>query len=73
MRKICKILRLWKNEVAEHCWEADHDFSWDQKKNADRENRLTPRKNKETICSLKNPNHIHQISYMFTEIWLPNL
>ena len=21
-----------KNEIAKHCWEADHNFSWDQKK-----------------------------------------
>ena len=20
-----------KNEIAKHCWEADHNFSWDQK------------------------------------------
>ena len=21
-----------KNQIAKHCWEADHNFSWDQKK-----------------------------------------
>ena len=21
-----------KNEIAKHCWEADHNFNWDQKK-----------------------------------------
>ena len=62
-----------KNEIAKHCWEADHNFNWDQKKVIDRESRLIPRKIKETIHYLKNPNHISKISYMFLEIWLPNL
>ena len=48
-----------KNEIAKHWWEADHNFKWDQKKVNDRESRLIPKKNK--------------ISYMLTEIWLPNL
>ena len=26
-----------KNEIAKHCWEADHNFNWDQKKVIDRE------------------------------------
>ena len=25
-----------KNEIAKHCWEADHNFNWDQKKVIDR-------------------------------------
>ena len=62
-----------KNEIAKHCWEADHNFNWDQKKVVDMESRLIPRKIKETIHSLKNPNHINKISYMLPEIWLPNL
>ena len=62
-----------KNEIAKHCWEADHNFNWDQKEVIDRESRLIPRKVKETIHSLKNPNHINKISYMLPEIWLPNL
>ena len=39
----------------------------------DRESRLIPRKIKETIHSLKNPNHIKKMFYMLPEIWLPNL
>ena len=39
----------------------------------DRESSLIPRKIKETIYSLKNPDHINKISYMLPEIWLPNL
>ena len=62
-----------KNEIAKHCWEADHNFSWDQKKVVDRGSNLIPRKIKETIHYLKNPNHINKISYMFPEIWLRNL
>ena len=61
-----------KNEYAKHCWEADHNFSCDHKKVIDRESRLIPRKIKETIHSMKNPNHINRISYMLHEIWLPN-
>ena len=62
-----------KNEVAKHSWEADCNFSRNKKKVLDRENRLIPRKIKETIHSLKNPNHINKISYMLPEICLPNL
>ena len=61
-----------KNEIAKHCWEADHNFSWDQKEVVDRESRLIPRKIKEIMHSLKNPNYINKISYMLLEIWLPN-
>ena len=48
-----------KNEIEKHCWEADNNFSWDQKKVVDRENRLILWKIKETIHFLKNPNHIN--------------
>ena len=57
-----------KNEIAKHCREADHNFNWDQKKVIDRESRLIPRKIKETIHSLKNPNYINKIAYMLPEI-----
>ena len=42
----------------------------DQKKVNYRKSRLIPRKIKETIHSLKNPNHIDKISCMLPEIWL---
>ena len=32
-----------QNEIAKHCWEADHYFNGDQKKVIDRESRLIPR------------------------------
>ena len=35
-----------KNEIAKHCWEADHNFNWNQKKVIVRESRLIPRKTK---------------------------
>ena len=60
------------NEITKHSWEAVHNFSRDQKKFVDRESRLIPRKIKETVHFLENPNHINKISYMFPEIWLPN-
>ena len=56
------------NEIAKNWWEADHNFNWDQKKVIDRESRLIPRKIKETIHSLKNPNHINKTYYMLPEI-----
>ena len=62
-----------KNEIAKYCWEADHSFSWDQKKVVDRKSRLIPRKIKETMHYLKNPNHISKLSYMLPEIWFSNL
>ena len=62
-----------KNEIAKHCCEADPNLNWDQKKVIDRKSRLIPRKVKETIHSLKNPNDINKISYMLPEKWLPNL
>ena len=62
-----------KNEMVKHCWEADHNFSWDREKNIDRESRLILSKMKETINSLKNPNHFNKIFHMLPQIWLPNL
>ena len=68
-------LSLSKNHILRcgGCWEAGLSFNWDQKKVIDRESRLIPRKIKETIHSLKNPNHINKISYVLPEIWLPHL
>ena len=37
-----------KNEIAKHCREADHNFSWDQKKVVDRESRSIPMMIKKT-------------------------
>ena len=58
-------VRNWdcdKNEITKHCWEANHNFNWDEKTVTDRESSLIPRKIKETIHSLKNHNHINKIS-----------
>ena len=55
-------VRNWdcdKNGIANNCWEADHNLSWDQKKVLDKESSLIPRKIKETIHSFKNPNHLN--------------
>ena len=41
--------------------QADHNFNWDRKKVIDRESKLIPMNIKETIPSLKNPNHINKI------------
>ena len=57
-----------RNEIVKHCWEIDHNFSWDQKKVISRESWLIPRKIKATIHSLKNPNHINKISYILPKI-----
>ena len=57
-----------ENEITNHCWKANHNSSRDQKKVIERQSRLILRKIKETIHSLKNPNPISKISYMFPEI-----
>ena len=44
-----------------------------RKKNVDRKNMLIPRKTKEAIYCLKNPNNINKNSFMLSQIWLPNL
>ena len=61
-----------KNEIPKHCWEANHDSSWDQKKIVDRESRLIPWKIRETIDSWKNLYHINNV-IKIPEIWLSNL
>ena len=53
-----------KNEISKHSWDEDHTFNLDEKNVVDRESRSTPRKIKETIHSLKNPNHFNKISHM---------
>ena len=61
------------NEIVKHCWDADHNLSWKQKKVVDTESRLIPGKVKETIHSLKNHYHINKICNMLSETWLFNL
>ena len=51
-----------KNEIAKRCWEAGHNFSWDQKEVV----------NRKSNC-LKNPNHINKISCMLPERLPSNL
>ena len=43
------------------------------KKDVDTENRLIPRKIKETIHSLKNRDYTNRSSYMLPEIWSPKV
>ena len=62
-----------KKEIAKHCWEEDRNFNWNEKKVLGRERILIPRKIKETIHCLKNPNQLSKISYVLPNIWLPNL
>ena len=38
-----------KNKITRHYWEADHNFSYDQKKAVGTESRLISKKIKETI------------------------
>ena len=61
-----------KNEIARHCWEAEHNFSWGQKNIVDRESRLTPRKIKETIHPMKNLNHIKRLPKTLSDCLLVN-
>ena len=62
-----------KNEIADHCWDKDHQMNWDNKKVIDRERNVYARKIKETIHSIKDDNHINSISYNLPDIWLPNI
>ena len=48
-KDLSKIAVLKGMKLQKHCWEEDHNFSWDQKKVVDREIRLITRKIKETI------------------------
>ena len=59
--------------IAKHWWEADHNWSCDQKKVVIRESRLIHRKIKETTDSLRNLNRVNKISHMLPEIWVLNL
>ena len=69
-KNLSGIANYKKNKTEIDCWEADHNFSWDRKKSVDRENNLIPRRIRETIHGLKNPNHINKIFYMLSEIWI---
>ena len=62
-----------KNDIAEHCWEADHSFSCDEKKVVDGDSRWVHKKIQKTLRSLKNSSPINTICYMFPETWLPYL
>ena len=62
-----------KNEIADHCWENDHEMNWDERKIIDTEAYIKERKIKETIHSIKDRNHINSISYILPNIWIPNI
>ena len=64
MKKSVRNCHCDTNEIAKHCCKANLNFNWDQRKVVHRESRSTSRKIKETIQSVKNPNHISKISYM---------
>ena len=54
------------NETVKHCWEADHNFSWDQNKVVDRESRLIPRKIKETIHTFFTFFNLYNLRILIT-------
>ena len=62
-----------KNETADNCWKNDHEINWEERKVIDAEPYIYARKIKETIHSIKDKNHINNISYNLPEIWIPNL
>ena len=51
-------------KLPKHFWEVDCNYSCDQKNVVDMESKSIPRKIKETIHSLKNPNNIKKISHI---------
>jgi uncharacterized protein (UPF0335 family) len=62
-----------KNEIAEHCWQQDHHFDFDQRQIIDKEQKWTARKIKEAIHSEWDKNHINNIQYKLPDIWKPAL
>ena len=48
-KRSCRNSNCETNEIGKHCWAADHNFNWDQKKVVNRKSRLIPGKIKETI------------------------
>ena len=58
------IVNAKRMKLPKHFWEVNGNFSCDQKKVVDMESKLIPRKIKETIYSLKNPNNIKKISHI---------
>ena len=68
-KAFCFSSKRRKNEIVKQFWEIDHNFGWNQKKVVDGESRLIPSKIKETVHSLRNPNHVNKISYKLPEIW----
>ena len=67
--EFCQELRMWK----EWSWEANYNFSWDQKRVVDSESRLFPRKINKTTHSFRKPYHINKISNILPEIWLSKI
>ena len=51
-----------KNEIADHCWKNDHEMNWEERKVIDVEPYIYARKIKETIYSIKDKNHINNIT-----------
>ena len=62
-----------KNEIAEHCWNNDHEIDSNKKKIIVRESFTTARKIKETINSIEKTKHINSISYKLPDIGKPAL
>ena len=58
-----------KSEIAKHCWEANHNFSWDQKKVVDRESRWIPRKMKEIIHFWSSLITLTNFPTCFPNLW----
>ena len=62
-----------RSEIADHCWNCNHEMNWNEKKVIDTEPYVWSRKIKETIHSISDTNHTNSISYNLPEIWHPNL
>ena len=62
-----------KNEISDHSWKNDHRFNFEEKSLIDCETNTVSRKDKETIHSIVDKNHINSISYALPDTWLPTL
>ena len=61
------------NEIADHCWNHNHTFDWDERTILNYEYNTIKRKMKETIHTMQERSHINNISYRLPEIWHPAL
>ena len=61
------------NETDYHCWKFENKFDWEKNTIIDKKYNRVSREVKETMNSVKDKNHMNNISYALTSIWLQTL